>query len=184
MIASLREKYAGKKVVIGRDKNDYVKGVRLKLLAFERFLYLHPEWIGKVVLIQVALSTTEANENECMVSDVVARINSKFGSIEHLPVVYLHQDISFTHYLALLTIADACLITSLRDGMNLTSHEYVVCQEGTYSPLIMSEFAGTYGSFGCALRVNPWDKQEVAEAIHEALTMGEEEKYSRWTVSF
>jgi trehalose 6-phosphate synthase/phosphatase len=104
MISLLKEKYAGKKIVIGRDKSDYVKGVRQKLLAFERFLYLYPEWAGKVVLIQVALSTIEANENECNVSDVVARINSKFGSIEYMPVVYLHQDISFSHYLALLTV--------------------------------------------------------------------------------
>ena len=104
MIASLKEKFSGKKIVIGRDKSDYVKGVRQKLLAFERFLFLYPEWVGKVVLIQVALSTTEANENECFVSDVVARINSRFGSIEYLPVVYLHQDISFAHYLALLTV--------------------------------------------------------------------------------
>jgi trehalose 6-phosphate synthase/phosphatase len=68
--------------------------------------------------------------------------------------------------------------------MNLTSHEYVVCQNGKYSPLIMSEFAGTYGSFGSALRVNPWDKQEVAEAIFEALEMSLEEKETRWNVIF
>jgi trehalose 6-phosphate synthase/phosphatase len=123
MIAALREKYAGKQVLIGRDKNDYVKGVRQKMLAFERFLMLHPEFHGKVstslslmsiydfssiiqvVLIQVALSTTEENENECQVSDVVARINSKYGSIEYSPVVYLHQDISFSHYLALLSVS-------------------------------------------------------------------------------
>jgi trehalose-6-phosphate synthase len=64
--------------------------------------------------------------------------------------------------------------------MNLTSHEYVICQEEKQSPLIMSEFAGTYGSLGCAIRVNPWDKQEVAEAIYDALTMNEEEKRTRW----
>ncbi|KAI8814676.1 glycosyltransferase family 20-domain-containing protein [Cladochytrium replicatum] len=180
MILSLQERYAGKAVVIGRDKNDYVKGVRQKMLAFERFLTLHPEWVGKVVLIQVALSTTEANQSSSNVSDVVARINSRFGSIEYTPVVYLHQDISFNHYIALLTIADACLITSLRDGMNLTSHEYVVCQEEKRSPLIISEFAGTYGSFGAALRVNPWDTREVADAIFDALTMSEEDKLYRW----
>lgn len=48
----------------------------------------------------------------------------------------------------------------------------------------MSEFAGTYGSFGSALRVNPWDKQEVAEAIFEALEMSHEEKMTRWNVFF
>ncbi|TPX57980.1 hypothetical protein PhCBS80983_g03460 [Powellomyces hirtus] len=180
IVASLRERYAGMKVLIGRDKNDYVKGVRQKMLAFERFLKDFPEWVGNVVLIQVALSTTEANENECRVSDVVARINSRYGTLEHAPVVYLHQDISFSHYLALWTIADACVITSLRDGMNLTSHEYVVCQEQNHGPLIISEFAGTYGSFGAALRVNPWDVKEVSAAINEALNMSDEEKAFRW----
>ncbi|KAJ3039306.1 hypothetical protein HDV00_012298 [Rhizophlyctis rosea] len=179
-IASLQERYAGKKIVIGRDKNDYVKGVRQKMLAFERFLKTHPDWVGKVVLIQVALSTAEANESESQVWDVVARVNATFGTIEYQPVVYLQQDISFENYLALLSIADACLITSLRDGMNLTSHEYVVCQEGKCGPLIMSEFAGTYASFGAALRVNPWDTKEVADSIYEALTMDEDEKRTRW----
>ncbi|KAJ3066103.1 hypothetical protein HDU98_010583 [Podochytrium sp. JEL0797] len=181
MIHSLREKYAGKKVLIGRDKNDLVKGVRQKMLAFESFLNERKEFQSKVVLIQVALSTTEENENESQVNEIVSRINAKFGTIEYMPVVYLQQNISFSHYLALLSIADACLITSLRDGMNLTSHEYVVCQEEKKSPLIISEFAGTYTSLGAALRVNPWDTQEVADAIYEALTMGDEEKGNRWS---
>ncbi|KAH6579313.1 hypothetical protein BASA61_010338 [Batrachochytrium salamandrivorans] len=184
IITSLRVKYNGMHIVIGRDKNDYVKGVRQKLLAFERFLIQYPEWCGRVVLIQVALSTTEANELETHVSDVVSRINSRFGGIAYVPVVYLQQDISFNHYLALLSIADACLITSLRDGMNLTSHEYVVCQETKHSPLIISEFAGTYGSFGAAIRINPWDGQEVADAIHEALTMTADEKQYRWNMLY
>ncbi|KAJ3063253.1 hypothetical protein HDU99_004928, partial [Rhizoclosmatium hyalinum] len=180
MIVALREKYQGMKVLIGRDKNDLVKGVRQKMLAFESFLSERKEFQSKVVLIQVALSTTEENENESQVNEIVSRINSKFGTIEYLPVVYLQQNISFSHYLALLSIADACLITSLRDGMNLTSHEYVVCQQEKKSPLIISEFAGTYSSLGAALRVNPWDTQEVSDAIYEALTMSDEEKGNRW----
>lgn len=64
--------------------------------------------------------------------------------------------------------------------MNLTSHEYVVCQEEKKSPLIISEFAGTYGNFGAALRVNPWDQIEVSDAIYEALTMSDEDKDYRW----
>lgn len=104
IVELLKEKYAGMYVLIGRDKNDYVKGVRQKFLAFEIFLESHPEMQGKVVLIQVALSTSEANESQSNVSNVVARINAKYGSIEYVPVVYLHQDISFEHYLALLTV--------------------------------------------------------------------------------
>ncbi|KAF9170844.1 hypothetical protein BGX21_008730 [Mortierella sp. AD011] len=176
----LKEKYSGMKLIVARDKLDYVKGVRQKMLAFERFLDLYPEWQGKIVLIQVALSTTEQNEFQGQVSDVVTRINSRFSSLSYQPIVFLHQDITFSQYLGLLTVADLCLITSLRDGMNLTSHEYIVCQEQQKNPLVLSEFAGTYGSLGACLRVNPWNYAEVAEAIHEGLTMKNDEKAIRW----
>ncbi|KAF9909727.1 hypothetical protein BX616_011074 [Lobosporangium transversale] len=179
-VKELKEKYQGMKLIVARDKLDYIKGVRQKMLAFERFLNLHPEWLGKIVLIQVALSTSEQNEVQGQVSDVVTRINSKFSSLSYQPIVFLRQDITFSQYLGLLTAADLCLITSLRDGMNLTSHEYVVCQEEQKNPLVLSEFAGTYGSLGACLRVNPWNYTEVAEAIYEGLTMKEEEKVIRW----
>ncbi|KAK3844161.1 MAG: glycosyltransferase family 20-domain-containing protein [Linnemannia gamsii] len=176
----LKEKYAGMKLIVAREKLDYIKGVRQKMLAFERFLNLYPEWQGKIVLIQVALSTSEQNEVQGQVSDVVTRINSRFSNLSYQPIVFLRQDITFSQYLGLLTAADVCLITSLRDGMNLTSHEYVVCQEEQKNPLVLSEFAGTYGSLGACLRVNPWNYTEVAEAIHEALEMKDEEKAVRW----
>ncbi|KAG0239206.1 hypothetical protein BGX31_002981 [Mortierella sp. GBA43] len=179
-VKELKEKYTGMKLIVARDKLDYIKGVRQKMLAFERFLNLYPEWQGKIVLIQVALSTSEQNEVQGQVSDVVTRINSRFSSLSYQPIVFLRQDITFSQYLGLLTAADLCLITSLRDGMNLTSHEYVVCQEERKNPLVLSEFAGTYGSLGECLRVNPWNYTEVAEAIHEALVMKDEEKFMRW----
>ncbi|ORZ06105.1 glycosyltransferase family 20-domain-containing protein [Lobosporangium transversale] len=179
-VERLKEKYAGMKLIVARDKLDYIKGVRQKMLAFERFLNLYPEYQGKIVLIQVALSTSEQNEVQGQVSDVVTRINSKFSDLSYQPIVFLRQDITFSQYLALLTVADLCLITPLRDGMNLTSHEYVVCQEERKNPLVLSEFAGTYGSLGACLRVNPWNYTEVAIAIHDALEMQEEEKIIRW----
>lgn len=138
-VTKLKEKYGDKKLIVARDKLDYIKGVRQKLMAFEQFLIHHPEWRGKVVLIQIALSTSEYNELRAHISDVVSRVNSKFSNISYQPIVFLHQDISFSQYLALLTCADACLLTPLRDGMNLTSHEYIVCQKETHNPLILSE---------------------------------------------
>ncbi|KAL7749006.1 Trehalose-6-P synthase/phosphatase complex subunit [Sorochytrium milnesiophthora] len=169
------------KVIVARDKLGYIKGVKQKLMAYELFLQTFPEWVGKVVMVQVALSTGgDPWKSATEVSDIASRINSRFGRLEYTPLVYLRQDISYHHYLALLSIADACLITPLRDGMNLTSHEYIVCQKRKTSPLIMSEFAGTYGCFGSALRVNPWDYREVAAAINQALSMTSDEKLERW----
>ncbi|KAN0065423.1 Trehalose-6-P synthase/phosphatase complex subunit [Thecaphora frezii] len=181
-VSRLREKYSGKRIVVGRDKLDWIKGVRQKLLAFETFLDEHPQWAGEVVLIQVALATTEENEEIGEATDVVARINNKYSSLTYQPVVFLHvQDITFSQYLALLTVADCFLATSLREGMNLTSHEYVVCQEVRHRPLILSEFTGTYSGLRACIGINPWNTKQVANAIHKALTMDESEMVQRWT---
>jgi trehalose 6-phosphate synthase/phosphatase len=79
----LQERYAGMKMIVGRDKLDEVQGVRQKLLAFEAFLEKYTEFQGKVVLIQVALSTTEENESQVAVFDVVSRINSRFSTLTY-----------------------------------------------------------------------------------------------------
>lgn len=181
-VAQLREKYAGKRIIVGRDKLDWIKGVRQKLLAFEAFLDENPKWAGQVVLIQVALATTEENEEIGEATDVVSRINNKYSSLTYQPVVFLHvQDITFSQYLALLTVADCFLATSLREGMNLTSHEFVVCQEVSHRPLVLSEFTGTYSGLRACIGINPWNTKQVAHAILKALTMDESEMVQRWT---
>jgi len=94
----------------------------------------------QTILIQVALQTTGENELQGGVADVVSRINSRFSTLTYQPVVFLHtQDLTFNQYLALLTVADTFMISSLREGMALRSHEYVECQEERKRPLILSE---------------------------------------------
>ncbi|KAF5353408.1 hypothetical protein D9756_007953 [Leucocoprinus leucothites] len=185
-VSVLRQRYAGMKIVVGRDKLDEVQGVRQKIQAFERFLERYKEFQGKVVLIQVALQTTESNELAGGVSDAVSRVNSRFSTLTYQPIVFLHvQDLTFIQYLALLTVADAFLVTSLREGMALRTHEFVECQEEKENPggLILSEFAGSYSysGFRSCFAINPWDTRGTADAIYSALTMHSEESKSRWT---
>lgn len=177
--------------------------MRHKLLAFEAFLDKHPEYHQKVALIQVALQTSEENEAHGGVADIVARINSRFSTLTYQPVVFLHtEDLSFSQYLGLLTVADAFLVTSMREGMALRTHEFVICQEERHRPLILSEvcqvvglgvlspniytqFTGSYSysGFRSCIAVNPWDTRNTANAIHQALTMDDDEAFSRWDVS-
>lgn len=184
---TMQERYRGKKLIVARDKLDNVRGVRQKLLAYELFLNKNPQWRDKVVMIQVATSTTEQTELDATVSDIVTRVNSSWANLAYQPVVYLKQDIVYPQYLALLTVADALMITSQREGMNLTSHEYLFCQDGKFEghnrfgSLILSEFTGSASVFGGnELSVNPWDYKQCAEAIKQALEMEDEEKESRW----
>src|SRR5436305_8653074 len=137
-------------------------------------------------MIQVATSTTEQVELDATVSDIVTRINSTHASLAHQPLVFLKQDISRSQYMALLTVADVLIVTSLREGMNLTSHEFIFCQDGKYSekkhgPLILSEFTGSASVLGGnELSVNPWHYRQCAEAIKKALVMKPEEQQARW----
>lgn len=183
----MQKRYRGKKLIVARDKLDHVRGVRPKLLAYELFLNKYPEWRENVVMIQVATSTTEQAELDATVSDIVTRVNSSWANLAHQPLVYLKQDISFAQYLALLSVADVLMITSQREGMNLTCHEFVFCQDGRVEGqnkngcLILSEFTGSSSVFGGnELSVNPWNYRQCAEAIKTALVMNEEEKKSRW----
>jgi trehalose 6-phosphate synthase/phosphatase len=186
-LSILQERYKGKKLIVARDKLDHVRGVRQKLLAYELFLNKNPQWRENTVLIQVALSTSDKSDLDATVSDIVTRVNSSWANLAYQPVVYLKQDIDYAQYLALLTIADALMITSQREGMNLTSHEYIFCQDGTVLPsmkhgsLILSEFTGTSSLFDKnELSVNPWDYRQCADAIQKALEMDDAEKERRW----
>lgn len=186
-IEIMRDRYKDKKIIVARDKLDHVRGVRQKLLSYELFLNKNPQWRDNVVLIQVALSNGEKTDLDAAVGDIVTRVNSNWANLAYLPLVYLKQDIPYSQYLALLTIADALMITSQREGMNLTSHEFIVCQDGEYcdrkhGSLILSEFTGTSSLFGGKeLSVNPWSYRQCSEAIKQALEMPDEEKNERWT---
>lgn len=182
-VAGLKDLYAGKKIIVGRDRLDTVRGVAQKLMAFEMFLERYPEWREKVVLIQVTSPTSVEQQKEdsehklaAKVSDLVSRINGRFGSLSFAPVQHFPQYLTRDEYYALMRVADVGLITSVRDGMNTASLEYVICQRDHYGPLILSEFSGTAASLSHAIQINPWDLAGVAKAINEALGMSPEEK--------
>ncbi|KAI1121837.1 trehalose-phosphatase [Nemania abortiva] len=182
---ALKELYKGKKIIVGRDRLDSVRGVTQKLMAFERFLEIYPEWREKVVLIQVTSPANRKEDREdsenkiaSRVNELVMKINGTYGSLGFSPVQHYPQYLAPDEYFALLRAADIGLITSVRDGMNTTSLEYVVCQRDTHGPVILSEFSGTAGSLRDAIHINPWDLTNVAKQINNALTMSPEMRQS------
>lgn len=173
----LKECYPDMKIIVGRDRLDLVRGVPQKLAAFEMFLQMYPEWRERVVLIQVSTPGYSHDKRvEKKVTDLVNLINSRYGSLNHTPVLHYQMRINKDEYLALLRVADLCLITSVRDGMNTTSLEFVICQKQKKSPLILSEFTGTASVLKDAILVNPWDSVSIAKTIHDCFTMPMEER--------
>ena len=86
----------------------------------------------------------------------------------------MHKSLPFEELCALYAVSDVCLVTSTRDGMNLVSYEYIACQQERHGAMIISEFAGAAQSLNGSIVVNPWDSQQVADAIHEAVIMDAE----------
>lgn len=178
-IQELKQAFAGKKVIVSRDRIEHTKGIPLKLRAFEAFLEQYPEWVGKVVLYQECRPNLEVTSRGAQsylslveeIEQLVGAINGKFSTMDYIPIHYLNKHLKWEDTCALFCAADVALITPLRDGMNLTSHEFVVCQEGNYGVLILSEFAGSAQCLSGAILVNPWDIRGVVKSMHSALTM-------------
>ncbi|KAL4808268.1 glycosyl transferase, partial [Aspergillus unguis] len=179
-IATLEQKFQGVKLMVGVDRLDYIKGVPQKLHALEVFLSDHPEWVGKVVLVQVAVPSRQDVEEyqnlRAVVNELVGRINGKFGTVEFMPIHFLHKSVNFDELIALYAVSDACIVSSTRDGMNLVSYEYIATQEKRHGSMVLSEFAGAAQSLNGSIIVNPWNTEELAAAYHEAVTMSDEQR--------
>jgi HAD superfamily hydrolase (TIGR01484 family) len=174
-IQQLKNRFGDCKVIVGVDRLDYIKGVPQKMHAMEVFLSQHPEWVGKVVLVQLAIPSREDVEEyqhlRSAINELVGRINGQYGTVEFVPIHFMHRSIPFDELVALYAAADVCLVSSTRDGMNLVSYEYISSQQEKHGVLILSEFAGAAQSLNGSIIVNPWNTEELANAIHEAVIM-------------
>jgi trehalose 6-phosphate synthase/phosphatase len=176
----------GLKLLVGVDRLDYTKGIPRRLLAFEALLRRHAELRGKVRLIQVAVPSREKveayREFRGDVDALVGRIHGEFATATWSPIHYLYRGLTACDVIALYRAADAVLVTPLRDGMNLVAKEFVASRPDGDGVLVLSEFAGAASELSEAVRVNPYDIEGTAEALHQALTMPEEERRTRMAV--
>ncbi|KAJ5550234.1 hypothetical protein N7461_004932 [Penicillium sp. DV-2018c] len=186
-IQTLKERYKGIKVIVGVDRLDHIKGLTQKLNCFDAFLDDHPELQNKVVLIQIAVPSREDvkeyKELETELCTLAGKINGKHATPEGTPLLYMHRSVPFNELTALYSVADVCLLTSTRDGMNLVAFEYVACQQDRHGVLVLSEFAGA-ASFmtNGSIPFHPANKTEMSEALYSALNLDPDErkvKYER-----
>lgn len=197
-VAELQDQFRGKTVMLGVDDMDIFKGISLKLLAMEQLLTQHPDKVGDVVLVQIANPARgrgrDVQEVQCETHATVRRINKTFGRPGYNPVVLIDKPLQFYERLAYYVIAECCLVTAVRDGMNLIPYEYIITRQGNEkvdeilgltestakkSMLVVSEFIGCSPSLSGAIRVNPWNIDAVAEAMDSALVIPESEKEMR-----
>ena len=174
-----------RKLIIGVDRLDYSKGIPERMGAYERFLLDNSDQRGRVTYLQIApTSRSEVPEYASVsraVNEALGRINGSLGEPGWVPIHYVTSAYPRSVLAGLYRLASVGLVTPMRDGMNLVAKEYVAAQDPTDpGVLILSKFAGAAQQLSAALIVNPNDKLEVAEAIRDALHMGQRERVTRW----
>ncbi|KAK9088723.1 hypothetical protein Scep_027805 [Stephania cephalantha] len=195
-VSELKHQFEGKMVFLGVDDMDIFKGINLKLLAMEQLLKVHPKWQGRAILVQIANPARgtgrDLEEIQAEIKESCKRINETYGEPGYEPIVFIDRPVSFGERMAFYAVAECVVVTAVRDGMNLTPYEYIVCRQGVSgsescsdanapkkSMLVVSEFIGCSPSLSGAIRINPWNVEATAEALNEAISMAEPEKQLR-----
>lgn len=168
---------------IGVDRVDYTKGILERFRGLERFMEKYPAYQGRFTFVQIgAPSRTHIKRYHDLQGEVESeadRINWRFQTARWRPVVYLHRHHNHQEIQRYYRAADLCLVTSLHDGMNLVAKEYVAARNDNQGVLVLSRFAGASGELRDAVLVNPYDTEQLAEALFYSLQMDPEERSAR-----
>jgi trehalose 6-phosphate synthase len=185
-LATLRRQFATRRVLLGVDRLDYTKGILERLHAIELLLEQRPRLRRTLAVIQIAVPSRgevrEYRELRRQVEAEVGRINGRFTEpAADVPVHYLFRGVRHDRLLAYYRLADVCLLTPLRDGMNLVAKEFVVAQDATdgTATLVLSEFTGAAEELREALSCNPFDVEGLAATIELALALDEQDRRQR-----
>jgi len=170
-------------MVLGVDRLDYTKGILERLLGFERFLEQNPSWHRRVTLVLIAVpSRTKVSDYANLkreLDELVGHVVGRFSSEGWVPLRYLYTQFGAEELVAYYRAADVALLTPLRDGMNLVAKEFVASHVADDGVLILSEFAGAAEELSEALLVNPYNADEIAERLRQAVEMDLAEKSVR-----
>ena len=172
-VKELREAFGDRYLVFGADRLDYSKGIPERLDAFALLLATYPEMRERISMIQVTVPSREEvpmyQEMKAQVERMVGEINGRFATPGWTPIHYIYRNLPREELISFYQAADMCIVTSLRDGMNLVAKEYVACNIAATGTLCLSEFAGAAMEFHRhAVMINPVDVQGVAQAIRDA----------------
>ncbi|HMN37906.1 MAG TPA: trehalose-6-phosphate synthase [Hyphomicrobium sp.] len=171
------------RIAVGIERFDYTKGVLDRMRAVDCMLQAHPEWVGKFTLIQAAAPTRsklptykELQEEAVRVAN---EVNARYPDAKHPPITLIIRHHAPSEVFELFRAADACIVSSLHDGMNLVAKEFIAARDDELGVLLLSSFAGASRELREALIINPYDASSMGEALHEALTMPPAEQRER-----
>jgi trehalose 6-phosphate synthase len=181
----LEESLGDRALILGVDRLDYTKGLPERFRGFAQLLKRYPEHCNKVTFLQIApVSRGDVAQYRTLKRELdalVGRINGEFSQFDYMPLRYLNTAIPRDTLAGFHRRARVGLVTPLRDGMNLVAKEYVAAQDPKNpGALVLSKFAGAASAMKGAILVNPFDPDEIADALDLALRLNLKDRQSRW----
>jgi trehalose 6-phosphate synthase len=181
----LRDSLGKGGLAIGVDRLDYSKGLINRFEAIGRFFAQYPQHRRQVSFLQVAARSREEQgayqRLRRELDRIVGDTNGRYSEFDWTPLRYMTRAVKRDTLAGFFRLSRLAVVTPLRDGMNLVAKEYVAAQDpDDPGVLILSRFAGAAEEMTEALIVNPYDSDEIAEAMHIGLSMELEERRDRW----
>ncbi len=168
---------------IGVERSDYTKGLLERVKIIDRFLEIYPEYQGKFVYLSITpLSRTKIPAYRAFnreLYDLIDKINWKYSTFDWQPIYFVNKSFPREKIFSYYNLSDVCLVTALDDGMNLVAKEYAIACKPQKGMLILSKFTGAAKDLKTAIHINPYDINNSAHALHEALSMSPDEKFRR-----
>jgi trehalose 6-phosphate synthase len=171
------------KFIVGVDRIDYTKGIPERLISFDKLLKNHPELKERVSFLNFcAPSRTHVEAYRDLndrIDNLVDAINWHHQTDHWLPVKFLRLHHDYLTVMAAYRMADALIVSSLHDGMNLVAKEFIASRTDEEGVLILSQYTGAAREFEDALLVNPFDTDTLAEQMFQSLVMDQKERQQR-----
>ncbi len=168
---------------VGVERIDYTKGLPERFAALGRVFERWPEYRERLTFVELAApSRTRIPRYQAIEEEVerqVEEVNRRFQTGAWRPIVLFKAHHDHADIWPFYRWADFCMVTSLHDGMNLVAKEFVSVRDDEDGVLILSRFTGAARELREAVLVNPYDIEQVAEAVHLALTMPKADRQAR-----
>jgi trehalose 6-phosphate synthase len=169
-------------LILRVDRTDPAKNILRGFLAYERLLELHPELHGEVTflaLLQPSRQDVREYAQYCAAIETIAHhVNGRFGTSGWQPID-LRIEENLPQAVAAYKQFDVLIVNGVADGMNLVAKEALVVNERD-GVLALSESTGAHEELGAvALTLAPFDIEQQANALWDALTMPAEERAKR-----
>ncbi len=170
-------------VILGLDRIDYTKGILERLKAIGRFLEKYPRYKERFIFIQMgALSRVHISQYRDLndqINELVEEINWKHSTENWSPIIFARRTLSTPEASAFYRLGDICIVSSLHDGMNIVAKEYISAKNNLEGVLVLSRFTGAARELPEAILVNPYNIEDFADRIKEALDMPKKERIQR-----